>query len=197
MALCYRHSVFDPSFPRFSAAALTDPVRFRCQRAPKAQLAAHAFCKTSTPSQQPHSGTARRLILVGPLLFGFAGCASSHARPWVLAILPTEYTKVASKLIGALRASIEADLSDADEREVRKKADPAKEMIRTWVLKWRDDPSVSTDTSHRQITATIQQLGDFYLKKGQRARLPRTFGESLLAKLQAADLALPRQPGSA
>ncbi len=34
-------------------------------------------------------------------------------------------------------------------------------------------------------------MGEFYRKKGQRARLPRSFGEALLAKLAAAEKSLP------
>ena len=37
----------------------------------------------------------------------------------------------------------------------------------------------------------IRQLGDFYKKQGQRSRLPRSVGEGLLAKLSAAQNALP------
>ena len=37
----------------------------------------------------------------------------------------------------------------------------------------------------------IRQLGDFYKKQGQRSRLPRSVGEGLLAKLDAAQNALP------
>ena len=38
---------------------------------------------------------------------------------------------------------------------------------------------------------TIKQLGEFYKKKGQRARLPRALGDDLLAKLATAENALP------
>ena len=34
-------------------------------------------------------------------------------------------------------------------------------------------------------------LGEFYKKKGQRARLPRALGDDLLARLTAAENALP------
>lgn len=40
-------------------------------------------------------------------------------------------------------------------------------------------------------TGTIRELGEFYRKKGQRARLPLSFGEELLAKLAAAEKSLP------
>lgn len=41
------------------------------------------------------------------------------------------------------------------------------------------------------MTGTIKELGEFYRNKGQRARLPRQFGEELLAKLAAAESSLP------
>ena len=40
---------------------------------------------------------------------------------------------------------------------------------------------------------TIKQLGEFYKKKGQRARLPRALGDDLLAKLAEANQLDPGQ----
>ena len=45
--------------------------------------------------------------------------------------------------------------------------------------------------------AALQQLGEFYMRRGQRARLPRADGDQLLRRLGAAELALPPGPGSA
>lgn len=39
--------------------------------------------------------------------------------------------------------------------------------------------------------ATIQELGQFYIKNGQRARLPSAMGQDLLHRLDAAAIALP------
>ncbi len=36
--------------------------------------------------------------------------------------------------------------------QVRRKADPVKEHVRAFVGKWRDDPRVSSDASHAEIT---------------------------------------------
>lgn len=44
---------------------------------------------------------------------------------------------------------------------------------------------------HHQYTATIQELGDFYRRNGQRARLPQEVGQSLLERLGVAAAALP------
>ena len=38
---------------------------------------------------------------------------------------------------------------------------------------------------------SLQLLGDFYLKKGQRARLPQELGSEILRHLDAASAALP------
>lgn len=37
-----------------------------------------------------------------------------------------------------------------------------------------------------EFAATIQELGEFYIKQGQRARLPSSLGQSLMARLEAA-----------
>ena len=42
---------------------------------------------------------------------------------------------------------------------------------------------------------TIKQLGEFYKQMGQRARLPRALADDLLAKLAAAENALPLSAG--
>ena len=110
--------------------------------------------------------------------------------------------------------------------QVRRKADPAKGLVKEWVSNWRDARPVSSDASHRQITGRIssqpgnvhiafinsrtctskecmtgahkkicaeslQLLGDFYLKKGQRTRLPQELGSEILRHLDAASAALP------
>ena len=77
--------------------------------------------------------------------------------------------------------------------------------MRQWVQTWRDDPRVKANDSHRLITgtricpalarcqvltvraraATLQELGDFYLSKGQRATPSPELVSSLRSKLQA------------
>ena len=49
----------------------------------------------------------------------------------------------------------------------------------------------------RRGAAALQQLGEFYMRRGQRARLPRADGDQLLRRLGAAELALPPRPGAA
>lgn len=80
----------------------------------------------------------------------------------------------------ALQDSISADLNGATENEVKKraeystsmqmlsqhpivlhlqirrKADPAKGLVKDWVLKWRDDRSVRGSVSHDQISGMFE-----------------------------------------
>jgi hypothetical protein len=89
--------------------------------------------------------------------------------------LPKAYTKTTTALISALRDSISADLTGDNEREVRRKADPAKHPVRESMGRWQGE------------------LGTFYASKGQRARLDNDLGKELLDRLDAAELALPKE----
>ena len=50
---------------------------------------------------------------------------------------------------------------------------------------------VDVNSRMHAAAATIQQLGQFYMKNGQRARLPSSVGKELLERLDAAAIALP------
>jgi len=63
------------------------------------------------------------------------------------------------------------------------------------MTQWRDVPAVRDDESYVQLKAAIQQLGEYYMSKGQRAGLTEDVGRALLARLDAAEAALP-QPAS-
>lgn len=76
---------------------------------------------------------------------------------------------------------------------MRRAADPAKNLVREFLTRWRDAPSVAGDESYVQLTAAIQQLGAFYQANGQRARLTSTAGQAILDCLDAAEAALPQQ----
>ena len=108
--------------------------------------------------------------------------------------LPQGYQDTARSLVIALRDAVDADLSGAEEREVRRKADPAKDLVRQFMSRWRDVPIVREDPSYTQLTGTIKDLGEFYMKNGQRARLPEDVGKALLARLDVAEGALPPAP---
>lgn len=107
--------------------------------------------------------------------------------------LPKAYTKTTTALISALRDSISADLTGDNEREVRRKADPAKPLVREFMGRWQGDPQVVNEVSHKQIVSILRELGTFYASKGQRARLDNDLGKELLDRLDAAELALPKE----
>ncbi|GAB4820470.1 hypothetical protein N2152v2_007516 [Parachlorella kessleri] len=106
----------------------------------------------------------------------------------------TGYQEFAVKLIQSLEDAIQVDLDGAEEREVRRKADPAKNLVREFVQKWRDAPLLQEQQSHRRISDTIQQLGRFYQTNGVRARLSQDVGSQLLRQLHQAEEALPPLP---
>ena len=58
--------------------------------------------------------------------------------------LPKDFVQLAYDLIDALRDAIEADLSGAPEREVRRKADPAKDLVKRFINSW------SGSSAHRR-----------------------------------------------
>lgn len=121
-------------------------------------------------------------------------CTPARAASDSASALPTAYENTARSLVEALRDSIDADLSGAPEREVRRKADPAKDLVRQFMTRWRDAPIVRDDESYRQLMAAIQELGQYYMAQGQRARLTTDVGKGLLDRLDAAEAALPPAP---
>lgn len=108
--------------------------------------------------------------------------------------LPKQYTDTVRSLIQALKDSIDADINGEPEREVRRKADPAKDLVRQFMTRWKDNNDVKDSESYIQIVDAIQQLGQFYISKGQRARLDTSVANSLLLKLDKADMTLPPAP---
>lgn len=128
-----------------------------------------------------------------------AAC-SLLAAPWLArpvaaeTELPKAYLQNASRLVKTLRASIEADVGGLDEAEVRRLADPSKELVREFMTRWRGVPLVQDDETYHLITAAIRDLGQFYLRSGARARLPADLGRSLLDQLDAALGLLPDVP---
>ncbi|GAX81881.1 hypothetical protein CEUSTIGMA_g9309.t1 [Chlamydomonas eustigma] len=100
--------------------------------------------------------------------------------------LPKAYRTVSEKIIKSLRDSVAAENSGASENEVRRKADPAKENVREFMSKWKDNPKVSWHPSHDEFVSAITDLGQFYQKAGPRARMTEGIKEVLLAHMDAA-----------
>jgi hypothetical protein len=109
-------------------------------------------------------------------------------------LLPQSYQQNARDLIGTLRDSIYGDLDGLPEREVRRRADPAKDLVKQILTRWGNSKLINDDPSYTQLVAAIQELGEFYKANGQRARIDAAIAESILAKLDAAEAALPPAP---
>jgi hypothetical protein len=113
--------------------------------------------------------------------------------------LPAAYLELARALAAALREAVEADLGGAPEREVRRRADPAKDLVKKFVGRWRGAPEVASAASYAQLTAAVQELGEYYRASGARAALTTAAGGRVLARLAAAEAALgpapPRRTG--
>jgi len=79
--------------------------------------------------------------------------------------------------------------------QVRRKAEPAKANVREWTSRWGDGRarSVGGSASHSALTSALRELGGFYQKKGQRARLDRETAGKLLEELGEAERGLPAE----
>ncbi|KAG7669531.1 hypothetical protein Ndes2526B_g05872 [Nannochloris sp. 'desiccata'] len=178
----------------FSASGLCATSRREPPHAQLFRTAVHARCSNYPQNTQP-SNLERREILIG-VLFTPVLAATSLVTPLPATAaadidLPKGYLDTARSLVIALRDAVDTDLSGAPEREVRRKADPAKDLVRQFMTRWKDVPLVRDDVSYTQLTGAIKELGEFYMKNGQRSRLPENVGQVLLARLEAAENALP------
>jgi hypothetical protein len=77
--------------------------------------------------------------------------------------------------------------------QVRRAADPAKSLVREFLTRWKGNRAVEGEESYRQLASAIQQLGAFYQRNGQRARLSGEAGRAVLDTLDAAEAALPQR----
>eukprot|EP00775_Hariotina_reticulata_P001353 gene1353-1694_t len=100
------------------------------------------------------------------------------------------------KLVKALQTSIAAEAEGAKENEVRRKADPAKELVKEFVGKWQDRPEVVGDVTHDEMKSAIAELGRFYQRNGPRSRLTEETRRSVLAHLAVVKSALPEEEKS-
>lgn len=55
--------------------------------------------------------------------------------------------------------------------QVRRKADPAKSLVKDWVKNWRDSPAISREKSYSEISGTSLHDGDMYLTCCETASL--------------------------
>jgi len=123
-------------------------------------------------------------------IVSYGSCYSSQAQ----IELPEDYVKTAHGLIDSLRDSIEADLSGLPEREVRRKAEPAKDFVKKFISIWSDAAVLKDEDSCQEIRVAVQELGDFYRMNGQRNRLSQDVADFILSHLEKAEMALPELP---
>ena len=115
------------------------------------------------------------------------------------------------RVVASLRDSIAFEAGGADERAVRRKADPAKADIERFLRDWKGVQSVASEPSYVALvgahmcaaaglqlsadapphsTEALRQLGAFYTARGSRAVLTPEVRESVLAALRDAAAAL-------
>lgn len=94
----------------------------------------------------------------------------------------------------ALREAIQAEIDGAGEFEVRKKADPAKEIVKDFISSFKSDSAEGQSESYAAISEALRELAAFYKSKGPRAALPSSVSRSILDKLQRAEDSLPPEP---
>ena len=107
--------------------------------------------------------------------------------------LPRDFVDLAYDLIDALRDSIDADLSGSPEREVRRKAEPAKDLVKRYINTWSGASAIADATACREIRIAVQELGEFYRSNGQRQRMTDSVAASILKHLETAQNALPEK----
>ena len=105
--------------------------------------------------------------------------------------LPPGYTRATRRLIKALRESLEAELEGAGEFEIRKKADPVKDLVKVF-LQASDGVD---DVSKTSVLAALTDLSNYYKKAGPRAALTADVARTILDRLDAAENALPEEKG--
>lgn len=135
--------------------------------------------------QSLHVGLA--LVLTS---FGARASSADSIDP---AELPRDFVNLAYDLIDALRDSIDADLSGAPEREVRRKADPAKDLVKRYINTWSGASAIADSTACQEIRTAVQELGEFYRVNGQRQRMTDSVAASILKHLETAESALPEK----
>lgn len=82
--------------------------------------------------------------------------------------------------------------------QVRRKAEPAKDLVRDWTGRWgTGGAGVGGTASHEALSAALRDLGSFYKAAGARARLDAATADAVLAALDAAEAGLPPAEGKA
>lgn len=77
--------------------------------------------------------------------------------------------------------------------QVRRSAEAAKAPIREFIGKWKLDGRVQGDLVFTETAQALEELGQYYLKRGQRAALDSSTANSVLRHLRAAEVKLPEK----
>lgn len=83
-----------------------------------------------------------------------------------------------------------------DDVQVRKAAEQAKVPIREFIGKWKLDARVQGDLIFTETSQALEELGQYYLRRGQRAALDSSTANSVLKHLKAAEVKLPQKEGN-
>ncbi|CAG9466233.1 unnamed protein product [Pedinophyceae sp. YPF-701] len=141
------------------------------------------------------AGHGRRALLTSaPLLLTalhFSQANAAEGEPVPGANLPKEYVRSARKVVTAVSEAIEAEREGASETEVRRKAGPAQDSVKAFLGRYRDDKRLQDEETYLQISSVLKDMGQFYLKNGQRAKFPPELAQSILDRLGAAGQGLP------
>jgi Photosystem II Pbs27 len=93
----------------------------------------------------------------------------------------------------ALNRAKQAMISIEQGAQVRKKADGAKDPVRQFMSKWKGKASVESAPAYAETAQALEELGQYYMKRGQRSALDRTTANSVLAHLERAEASLPAE----
>lgn len=74
---------------------------------------------------------------------------------------------------------------------MRKSADNAKGPIKEFLGKWKTDQRVEGTLVWLETAKAIEELGQYYIRRGQRAALDKSTAGSILRHLDAAESVLP------
>ena len=75
--------------------------------------------------------------------------------------------------------------------QVRKSAENAKGPIKEFLGKWKTDQRVEGTVVWLETAKAIEELGQYYIRRGQRAALDKSTATSILRHLDAAENVLP------
>jgi Photosystem II Pbs27 len=77
--------------------------------------------------------------------------------------------------------------------QVRRAAEDAKGAIRDFIGKWKYDGRVQKSQIFTETSQALEELGQYYLRRGQRAALDNSTASSILAHLDKAETLLPAE----